>query len=216
MGGILSIAGNVRCVPPCVKKSPTPYKSLGDVFLPQVIHYSGSKLLRRQQNTMAGSLKHLVFLGKFTGNLPTEQITTVIVNYCAVVLLVRRGPLGGVPKECPRKWRCSGECSRGSLRDPSGLGLRSVKKVSWECSRVSSGCSGPLFDTLETLSRHLLNTPGLGARRVPETPPRPYRANGRGRSGGQTAGGDPKAFPQAQAASLCSASIEGARKCLQG
>ena len=43
---------------------------------------------------MAGSLKHLVFLGKYTGNLHILRITTVIVNYYAVVLVVRQGPLG--------------------------------------------------------------------------------------------------------------------------
>ena len=39
--------------------------------------------------------------------------------------------------------------------------------------------------------------------------------NGRGRFGGQTAGGHPKSLSSAQAASLCSAGIERARKCLQ-
>ena len=44
-----------------------------------------------------------------------------------------------------------------------------------------------------------------------------YRANGRGRFGGQTAGGDPNAFPQLKLPlSLCNASTERARKCLQG
>ena len=43
-----------------------------------------------------------------------------------------------------------------------------------------------------------------------------YRANGRGRFGGQTAGAHPKASPRAQVASLCSAGVERASKVLAG
>ena len=50
-------------------------------------HYGGSKTLRQR------SLKHLVFLGKLTGNLHKQRITTVIVNCYAVVFLVQQGPI---------------------------------------------------------------------------------------------------------------------------
>ena len=53
-------------------------------------HYDGSKSLRQGLRNTSFSW------GEFTGNLhKKKQITTVIVNYYAIVFLVRKGPLGG-------------------------------------------------------------------------------------------------------------------------
>ena len=73
-------------------------------------HYDGSvgqQTLRRQQNTTAGSPKHLVFQAKIHRKSPqiATRITTVIVNCYAVVFLVRQGPL-----------RCDVEKSAEKLR----------------------------------------------------------------------------------------------------
>ena len=80
---------------------------------------------------------------------------------------------GECPTGCRRKWGCVPRGVSGALRAP---GLQSVKKV----SRVSPECQ----DTFLTLSGHLFDTLGPGARRAPETPggtlprtPPPFRGH---------------------------------------
>ena len=62
---ILEMSGDFKCLEQYPKDPPIQKKNTTVI----VIHYGGSKTLRRQQNTMAESLKHLVLLGKITGNL---------------------------------------------------------------------------------------------------------------------------------------------------
>ena len=66
-----------------------------------------------------------------------------------------------VPVSVPRNGGHSRPCVRRSV--PWGVSGRSVQTVSRECS-------GHLFDTLQTLSVHFLDTPEPGGRRAPETP----------------------------------------------